>query len=362
MAKAVIHINTNGAELKIYAPTERIVGGQQGLRQYPNLVVTKPLWKFTLQPPTDFSVDDAGLTFIDLSWTAALNADDYTIFVDETAGGTNVQTITGVTGTTHRVESLDTGTEYELYMVSVLDGEESLETPHLIQSTDTAIASDFSAQFAAEQNDFFTDHAALRLQGKWSLEVWINPDVGSAASRDGFLGKGIIFGNSSQYDWQCRKADGNIDMVVQTNNGGFLCRESGLDISDWVHLAWTYDYDAASNFDFKMYRDGTLVQTTEVTAGSQVDTDATQSGFWIGYTDGLLRDFIGKMDELRIWGEVRSPFQITNYMNSALNPGDHPNLDFYLKFDEGSGTTLNDEINSLPSNDFEGSFSTETPF
>jgi len=50
--------------------------------------------------------------------------------------------------------------------------------------------------------------------------------------------------------------------------------------------------------------------------------------------------FLGTIDEVRIWNDVRTQDEIVNYMNRTIeNPADEANLVAYYKFDETAGGT-----------------------
>jgi len=109
----------------------------------------------------------------------------------------------------------------------------------------------------------------------------------------------------------------------------------GEDDTDWHHWAGTYD---ATTNERKLYKDGTWVKTD-----SPTDDYLGNDQLFIGkYTSGDWFD--GDIDEVRVWGTVRSESQIENNMFNMIEFGsdDHDDLLAYYKFDHSSSTTLAD--------------------
>lgn len=107
--------------------------------------------------------------------------------------------------------------------------------------------------------------------------------------------------------------------------------------NQWVHvLAF---FDDASNA-LRLFRNGVEIGNVGVTGGLTIST----SDHYIGSFGGNFEFFDGQIDELRVWNYGRWASQITNGMNPCY-PIDTSGLVAWYKFDEGSGTMLNDLTN-----------------
>ncbi|HCX21565.1 MAG: hypothetical protein CMB80_21685 [Flammeovirgaceae bacterium] len=99
--------------------------------------------------------------------------------------------------------------------------------------------------------------------------------------------------------------------------------------SGWTHFAATYDGTTLT-----LYEDGIEVyqDNVSVTTGN--------TGMTIGFSTGDLY-FKGRIDELRIWDDVRTESEIQDNLFVTLT-GSESNLVAYYDFNEGTGTTLTD--------------------
>jgi hypothetical protein len=115
----------------------------------------------------------------------------------------------------------------------------------------------------------------------------------------------------------------------------------------WTHVAVSWDGTTV-----RFYVDG--VADTQTTALAS-PVDAYVSGpIYIGVGDGqvslghaTINDFLGYIDELRVWNVGRTADQIEF---SRFTPRDlvlDTALKFYVKFNQGSGTLIKDEVSTL---------------
>jgi len=117
----------------------------------------------------------------------------------------------------------------------------------------------------------------------------------------------------------------------------------GLDDRQWHHLALSWDNTAG---DVAVYVDGVSVHTaTGVYLG---DTTTDGGHLIIGQEQDSLggglsssQRFTGSMSDLRIWGTVRTPSQISENYQSRLT-GNETGLVSYWPLNEGTGTTCGD--------------------
>jgi hypothetical protein len=103
----------------------------------------------------------------------------------------------------------------------------------------------------------------------------------------------------------------------------------------WHHVAFVVD--AAGG---RLYLDGTLRSTLAWT-GTAGATTTTQPVYFGLYQGNSLGNFNGQLDEVSIWNVARTQGQIQASMHRSL-VGNESGLVGYWRFDETTGTTLND--------------------
>ena len=128
---------------------------------------------------------------------------------------------------------------------------------------------------------------------------------------------GSIYGGVDQLHFYIKKTNGSL-YGIEVNNV--------LTTGEWMHIAGTYD-----GTDMKLYLNGELLQTASPAGGLY-----PPSGDFVFSKSGAVLD--GKMDEVRLWDEVRSQAEIRESMNRTLS-GDDVNLRYYWQFNEGTGST-----------------------
>ena len=142
-----------------------------------------------------------------------------------------------------------------------------------------------------------------------------------------------------------QQTGGNANRVIAINNGGVIASQLGSTSSEsgftasantWYHVVLVHD---DSENTLKWYVDGTAKNTnTSVNIGSntgqfKLGTNAGSSDKW----------FDGQMDELRIWSAALAEAQIPGDSGTdSILIGNESNLVAYYRFDDASGTSLND--------------------
>ena len=204
---------------------------------------------------------------------------------------------------------------------------------------------------------------------------WILGKYGSALNYDGTTGQGVFLMNHATADVYQSNLDNTTisfwfkanNMITGDNNARLISRDcsdyfcleidqsgadAGLGIipadgetavwytfnnqTDWHHTSLVWD---VSNTNFKMYLDGILLHE-DVSLGSFLTTTRpiVLGGNTEGDGDISGDEFIGYIDEVKIYNYVRTPEQILWDMY-----GDNSNHPFiYYNFDEGYGTTVHD--------------------
>lgn len=176
------------------------------------------------------------------------------------------------------------------------------------------------------------DNAVLDITGSVSLELWLNPTPTQVAfwTAAGKSGQFWIEGSGSANSTQCQ-------FFVQngaTSYGSAL--GTALQPGRLNHVVGTFD---ASTGNTTIYVNG--VSHTTTNAISSVAT--TTNLFYLGNRQGFTRNVSGQMADVRVWNGLLSAAEVTNHF---LRPGDlsaaAATLAARWKFDEGTGTTLND--------------------
>ena len=201
-----------------------------------------------------------------------------------------------------------------------------------VESNGAGYALDFDGT-----NDFGNcgNNASVQITGKAiTMEAWIKPTkVGTMA----IIKKTGAIGGGTGYELYCGSA------------GLVYCRFNGLDASraisttsypttgGWIHVAATYD-----GINTKMYVNGVLEGTTAYTASIVNSTNILEIA---NDPSTTARFFQGSIDEVRLWNVARSDADIKTNMTKKL-VGNEAGLVGYWRFDETSGTVINDETSN----------------
>ena len=188
-------------------------------------------------------------------------------------------------------------------------------------------------------NDY-VDCGNEALGGSISVECWVKPAqiatdwVGFVCkNEDKDSGEGVFWLGQHSTDGKVRFGvylNGTSESYIDTD-GAVISNGS------WYHVAATYD----GNYQ-KIYINGTLVKTS-----SDLNTvlPSGTSNYYIGLSTEAY--FSGRIDEVRIWNDVRTAAEIADNKDDEL-VGNESGLVAYYKMSDGTGTTLTD--NSSNSN------------
>jgi hypothetical protein len=184
-------------------------------------------------------------------------------------------------------------------------------------------------------NDYVSipHNAALNMSAV-TMEMWINWTNPTKDAVNFLIGK-----NYEELEIHTGGAVGNNALRFIPTSGVWLdTPQNTLLPNAWNHVAFVYD--PSLNLA-KAYINGKEVNLT-ISSGS-INTIITSSTnpLLIGARNGGLSTFQGKIDEVRIWNDVRTQDEIRMNMCRAL-VGNESNLVAYYKFNEGSGTKAYD--------------------
>lgn len=164
---------------------------------------------------------------------------------------------------------------------------------------------------------------------RWTLEAWVKPTATWGGRRT------IVGGMAECLDWSLAMHDGAFAVETRQPGGctiGYRSSE-GIVPGTWYHVAATCDGVTAT-----LYVDG------QSAASGPVDPDypPTAQGVRIGSEVCCGGNtFPGFINEVRIWGQVRSAEEIQAAMNQELT-GNEPGLAGYWRLNEGGGSVVRD--------------------
>jgi len=138
--------------------------------------------------------------------------------------------------------------------------------------------------------------------------------------------------------------DKSLAYGISTNNSkafGTINNQSlsgSITASEWNHICLTYNKDAGGTDELKLYLNGTQSATGDYATAISTNNNNLLLGDMAG--------FIGKMDEIRIWNDVRTQAEIRENMHRIVTPASESNLVAYWKLNQSSGTSAPDSKGS----------------
>ncbi|MBO9682580.1 MAG: T9SS type A sorting domain-containing protein [Flavisolibacter sp.] len=169
------------------------------------------------------------------------------------------------------------------------------------------------------------------LATSYTKEAWIYSSLGAPSGNT----NNIISGLATAFWFPADQG-----YKLSAGQSGFPFKDvqdpTPLSGNTWYHVAVTYD---AATSTMSLYKNGVLVnQNTAVAPVTETQLHLGNYGGFAG------TNFIGLMDEVRIWNIALTQTQIRDRMCTKIDAGDplYGNLIAYYKADEGTGTNLAD--------------------
>ncbi len=279
-----------------------------------------------------------------LSWNSSAGANTYQVQVSTSSGfGTTVFNQSAIAGTSVAVSPALANSTVYYWRVNATNIDGTSGWSPVWSFTTISLSSgieDNGAGYALDfdgTNDYIDcgNNPSIQISGTAiTMEAWIKPTKVGTMS---ILKKCGIIGGGTGYELYCGSA------------GFVYCRFNGNDASRalsttsypstgaWIHVAATYD-----GVNTKMYINGVLEGTTAFTAAIVNSTNILEIA---NDPSTAARFFQGSIDEVRLWNVARTDADIKSNMTKKLI-GNESGLVGYWRFDETSGTSMNDETSN----------------
>ncbi|MBU2554762.1 MAG: T9SS type A sorting domain-containing protein [Bacteroidetes bacterium] len=190
-------------------------------------------------------------------------------------------------------------------------------------------------------NDYVSvpDNSTLDLSSAMTLEFWVY--------LSGTDGKVVLSKSNSDADENFRiyidQSANQIYFDYGNENQYAQTIEFTLDLYTWYHMAFTV---SAGN-PGKIYVNGVEATTYTAVANAPTPIPTNTHAMEIGGCTAYASYFAGKLDEIRIWNDIRTEDEIRQNMYRELpDPAGESNLVAYYKLNSTSGTNATDSKGS----------------
>jgi hypothetical protein len=186
--------------------------------------------------------------------------------------------------------------------------------------------------------------------GAFTIEGWVRHGTYVKSDAVLFYASTNIASDTNIVALQVRQNGAN-DVVPRINSLSLGGATGALDAAGWIHVAIVRD---PGNGVF-VYVNGTLAASN----GDATPTNTIRSFAFVGGTGSLgaaIYDYVGDIDELRIWQVARTGTQLANAMLTPL-VGNEVGLLAYYRFDTCGATTATDSTSSGLTGNLTGSAS-----
>ena len=175
-------------------------------------------------------------------------------------------------------------------------------------------------------------HSSLDPTTSLSLEAWIRPSNLSGVK---YI---IARGNNdlSTGFYGLYMVNDKLRFSV-AGNPSSMASDVSLPVNVWTHVAGTWD-----GTTMRLYINGILEKSKNQIGPKSASTANLRIG-WLGAANPYQYQFIGMIDEVRVWNQQRTQEELVAHMNSPL-PASNNGLIAYFKLNEGTGST---SVNSV---------------
>jgi hypothetical protein len=299
-------------------------------------------------PRTEIAVSTSPLAAVGLATTAAssvCSGSTTTISLASNSGsiqwqqlmGSTWNDITGETSTTLITPSITQGTSFRAKVSSGSCTAVYSNIINIALST-PPLAAGYGLDFDGS-NDLITIPNSstynYTTSSAFTIEAWVKINA-SATSINTIVGKKTPGGGSSGYAFYINSwGTSDRKVVFETTTGTFVSTTS-ISNNTWTHVA----VSVASGGTATIYINGVASGTGNITIPSNSNT------LNIGaFGNNNYFYFNGSLDEVRVWDVAKSATELNNYKNTDVTGAS--NLALYYKFNEGTGSIVNDKSTNL---------------
>lgn len=183
------------------------------------------------------------------------------------------------------------------------------------------MANTYSLDLEASSNQYGSisdgSQTGLDLSGDFTFESWLKAESEPSGDFYGIISKYNTTGNQRAYQIRYRDDGGTKSFYLSVSSAGTSGSTSSagveydLDTGTWYHAAVTFD---ASAGEMELFINSVSQGTASGLETSIFNSTAT---FLLGFNGG--NDYWdGKMDEVRIWSDIRTQAEIADNMNVEL--------------------------------------------
>ncbi|MDX2362376.1 MAG: BNR-repeat neuraminidase N-terminal domain-containing protein [Crocinitomicaceae bacterium] len=201
--------------------------------------------------------------------------------------------------------------------------------------------SQYSLDFDGANDKVQTTFNGILGTASRTVECWVMVPTTTTGLNGGIVAWGA---NVAGQKWVFR-IHGGTGAIRAEVNGGNVTGTTNIRDGQWHHVAVTWEDDGTPDItDALMYVDGvleaiSLAVTEPVNTASGAMAIGSNNGTW-----GAGTSFLGRIDELRVWNDVRTAAEIQNNWCDIPVPAAEANLVAYYKFDLTTGTVLPDLV------------------
>jgi len=190
-----------------------------------------------------------------------------------------------------------------------------------------------------------TDYVQVSQSGQldvstMTLEAWIKPNANDGNNRSFISMRSSVGNTGTRWSAHMSRTGGTIG-IWNGSSYRTVSKGSAFNAGQWYHVALVMNTSGAD-----LYIDGSYIG--RITSG--INTNVTGRDLVIGDPNGSStgytnENWIGEIDEVRIWNGARTSQEIQGNKDNNLN-GNEAGLIAYFNLNEGEGTTASDGSNS----------------
>lgn len=283
-----------------------------------------------------------------LSWNASSGATSYRVQVSTDNNFSSiVYDQSGITSTTTSVSGLLNGTLY-YWHVNATNGSgtsgwssawsfTTVVAIPPVEDNGSGYALDFDGTNGSALSDYVNcgNSSVFNIDQSITIEAWVKP----TSTKTHSIVKKYNITNSGYELFLENATNGRISFRLNGSNRVNSTTYYNQPLSTWIHVAATYDYATKL---MKIFVNGR--EEGSITGPASIVTNSSALIIGAELTD-YSKSFQGVIDEVRIWNIARTANDIQSNMCRKLS-GTEPGLVGYWRFDETSGTVMNDETSN----------------